>query len=67
MEAFAYTLNKKLQLKRIRKSHCIRIPSQESTSLTVRVLHPSFLTLMQHMTHTLESKYPVGAALFPVG
>lgn len=59
MEAFAYTLNKKFQLKRIKKSHCIQIPgipSQESTSLTVGVLHPTFLTLMQHVTHTLESK-----------
>lgn len=34
MEAFAYTLNKKLQLKRIKESHCIQIPgipSQENT------------------------------------
>lgn len=47
MEAFAYTLNKKLQLKRIKESHCTQIPgipSQESTSLTVGVLHPTFLT-----------------------
>lgn len=59
MEAFAYTLNLKIQLKRIKKSHCIQIPgilSQESTSLSVGVLHPTFLTLTQHMTHILKSK-----------
>lgn len=59
IEGFAYTLNKKLQLKRIKKSHCIQIPGipcQENTSLTVGVLHPTFLTLTHHMTHILESK-----------
>lgn len=59
MEAFAYTLNKKMQLKRKKKSHCVQIPgipSQESPSLAVGVLQPAFLTLTQLMTHILESK-----------
>lgn len=61
VETFTYALNKKLQLKRKKKSHCGQIPgipSLESTSLAVGVLHPTFLTLTQHVTvtHILESK-----------